>query len=66
MFLFRFAAQAELTDVLLIRSTRSKLEHYGFQQLNRPVSSLRHGKRPTSSTENPNKKLRPINVTPTA
>lgn len=62
----QFALQAESIDVLLNRSTRSKLEHYGFQQLNRSVSSLRQGKRPTSSTDNPNKKMRPVDVTPTA
>lgn len=65
-FYHRFALQAESIDVLLNRSTRSKLEHYGFQQLNRSVSSLRQGKRPTSSTDNPNKKMRPVDVTPTA
>lgn len=56
----------EYSDITVPKSTRSKLEHYGFQQLARPVSSLRQNKRPTGIVESKTKKIRGIDITPTA
>ena len=61
-FRFRLTRPAELTDVSRTKATRCKLEHYGFQQLARPVPLLRSNKRlPTTTTT---KRLRAMNVTP--
>ena len=63
---FRLSARIEHSDITVTKSTRSKLEHYGFQQLARPVSSLRQNKRPTGIVEPKIKKIRGIDITPTA
>jgi hypothetical protein len=55
--------RSEATDIVITRPTRSKLEHYGFNQLPRPAS-LRSNKRPTLIKENKNKKIRPNEITP--
>ncbi len=55
--------RSEVTDIVITRPTRSKLEHYGFNQLPRPTS-LRSNKRLTLIKENKNKKIRPNEITP--
>ncbi len=62
-FNFRLSVRSETTDILITRPTRSKLEHYGFNQLVRPTS-LRNIKRQTLNKENKNKKIRPNEITP--
>lgn len=49
------------TDSDITRQTRSKLEHYGFNQLARPAS-LRNSKRQILIKENKTKKIRPNDI----
>jgi hypothetical protein len=55
--------RSETTDIIITRPARSKLEHYGFNQLPRPTS-LRNIKRQTLNKENKNKRIRPSEITP--
>jgi hypothetical protein len=54
---------SETTDIIITRPTRSKLEHYGFNQLPRAIS-IRNNKRQTLIKENKNKKIHPTEITP--
>ena len=57
-FHFSLSIRSESTDISITRATtRSKLEHYGFNQLARPTS-IRNNKRQTSIKENKNKRIR--------
>ncbi len=60
---FSLSIRSETTDINRTRPTRSKLEHYGFNQLPRPAS-LRSNKQQTSIKDNRNKKIRPNDITP--
>ena len=55
--------RSETTDIIVTRPTRSKLEHYGFNQLPRPTS-IRNNKRQTLIKENKTKKIRSNQITP--
>jgi hypothetical protein len=59
--LFSLSIRSETTDIIITRPTRSKLEHYGFNQLPRPTS-LRNIKRQTLIKENKIKKIRPNEI----
>lgn len=60
---FSLSVRSETTDIVIARPTRSKLEHYGFNQLPRPIP-LRSNKRQTLTKENKTKKIRPNETTP--
>jgi hypothetical protein len=60
---FSLSIRSETTDIAKTRPTRSKLEHYGFNQLPRPAS-LRSNKRQTLLKENRKKKIRSNEITP--
>ncbi len=62
-FFFSLSIRSEPIDIIITRPTRSKLEHYGFNQL--PRSTLtRNNKRQSLIKENKNKKIRPNETTP--
>jgi hypothetical protein len=62
-FNFRLSLRSETSDIIITKPTRSKLEHYGFNQLVRPIS-LRNIKRQTLNKENKIKKIRLNEITP--
>jgi hypothetical protein len=63
LFNFSFSIRSEPIDIVITRPTRSKLEHYGFNQLPR-ATSIRNSKRQILIKENKNKKIRPNETTP--